>query len=436
MTGRAPASLSIRLIAGALVWLVLMLAVGGWVLASTFRDAVEHEFGHRLDATLRALVGAAEVGPDGTVDLARPLGDLRFEQIYSSWYWQLAEPSGRLVRSRSLWDARLPAAASGMSRLAGPKGEALLAASRDIDFPGAAAPVRVTVAGDLAEVDEEVRRFSLLLVVALGLLGLGLAAAIVIQVRFGLRPLRDLAAELEKVRAGEGGARLTGPHPREVAPLADAMNAVLDHDEALIERARTHVGNLAHALKTPLAILKAEAGEQGVIGAQVAAMTRLIEYHLARASAAAGSGRVLGKRVAVAAVAGEIAQALSRIHAAKGLDFAIEIPAEACFRGQREDLEEVLGNLMDNACKWAASRVRVSAAAEGRLAVTVEDDGPGLSPEQAEAAARRGARLDEGAPGWGLGLSIVADVVGVNGGSLEFARSKLGGLAAIVRFDT
>jgi signal transduction histidine kinase len=213
---------------------------------------------------------------------------------------------------------------------------------------------------------------------------------------------------------------------------------VLDRDAELIERARTHVGNLAHALKTPLAIVAAEVEDGpagGAVRRQVETMRRLIERHLGRAAAVAGAGRALGMKVSIRGVAERMAAALARVFAERNLDIVVDVAPDAAFRGQRDDLEEILGNLMENACKWAAGRVRVAAAeAADGLVLSVEDDGPGLSEEQAALASTRGTRLDEREPGWGLGLSIVADLVDVNGGVMDFSRSALGGLAVTLRF--
>jgi signal transduction histidine kinase len=432
---RPPASLSARLIAGAVVWLAFMLALGGWELSSAFRASLEQEFGHRIDALLQAMIADTEVSDDGSVSVVRPLGDVRFDRVFSGWYWQIAEPSGRLVRSRSLWDSTLPVHPQAKSiqefHTTGPNGEPLLVVERDITFPNAPAPLHLQIAGDLREVRAGAREFDLLLGRALGLLGLGMAIAILIQVGFGLRPLRAMKADLDAVREGDR-PRLTGRYPREVAPLADAVNNVLEHDDVLIERARTHVGNLAHSLKTPLSILQAEMrGEvdQHLALEQIKTMTRLIEYNLGRASAVAGAGRALGKRVSVAEVTQGVAKALSRILAEKQLAIDLDVPADTVFRGHREDLEEILGNLMENAGKWARARVLISARnAKRTVDITVNDDGPGMDAEHAKMASRRGIRLDEGTPGWGLGLSIASDLVAVNGGSIEFGGSELGGL--------
>ena len=434
------ASLSVRLVAGAMVWLAAMLAVGGGVLALAFRDSVEQEFSHRLDAMLRAMIAATEINAEGSVTLVRPLGDPRFDQIFSGWYWQISEPSGRQIRSRSLWDSVMTTTDGGAELQTrhwdGPNGEPLLVAERDLLFPGASGPVHLMIAGDLREVSDGVRRFDLLLLAALGLLGLGMGIAILIQVRFGLRPLRAMTVDLDAVRDGER-SRLTGRYPREVAPLAQAMNAVLETDSELIERARTHVGNLAHGLKTPLAVMAAEMSgtpDKAVISAQVEAMRRLIEHHLGRASAVAGAGRVLGAKVPLGDVAQALVGVLARVFAERDLTFALDLDPAAAFHGHREDVEEILGNLMENACKWAFSQIRVSArmTADG-LVLWVEDDGPGMAPEQAAEASRRGMRSDEGSSGWGLGLSIVADLVAVNGGTMAFDRSDLGGVAVTLR---
>lgn len=438
---RPAAALSTRLILGAAVWLILILALGGGVLTWAFRDTVENEFSRRLDAVLNGMIASMATTADGGVTLTHPVGDPRFEQVYSGWYWQVTEPSGTLLRSRSLWDSTLQPTGSDtklhLSRTQGPNGEPLLVAERDIEFPDVEGFVHVMVAGDLREVGDGVHRFNLLLISALGLLGLGLVVAVLIQVRFGLRPLRLLAADLDAVRRGTH-PRLADRYPKEVAPLATVMNEVLDKDAELIERARRHVGNLAHGLKTPLSVISAEMeGEpdRRVLREQVQVMRRLIEHHLGRASAVAGAGGRVGAATPVAATARNIAGALGKVFADRNLDIDIAVNDAVVFPGHREDLEEILGNLMENACKWSSSRVRVSAEQTAdELKLVVEDDGPGMSAKQAAEASRRGKRFDEIAPGWGLGLSIVADLVEVTGGTLSLTHSPLGGLKACIEY--
>ena len=438
---RSAAALSTRLILGATVWLVLILALGGGVLTWAFRDTVENEFSRRLDAVLNGMIASMATNAEGGVMLTHPLGDPRFDQVYSGWYWQITEPSGGLLRSRSLWDSTLQATGSDtklhLSRTQGPNGEPLLIAERDIVFPDVDGFVHVMVAGDLREVSDSVRRFNLLLTIALGLLGLGLVVAVVIQVRFGLRPLRALVGDIDAVRRGTH-PRLADQYPKEVAPLAQAMNGVLDKDAELIERARRHVGNLAHGLKTPLAVISAEMeGEpdRRVLHEQIQVMRRLIEHHLGRASAVASAGGRIGAVTKIAETARDVAGVLAKVFAEKNLTIEVKIDDAAVFPGHREELEEILGNLMENACKWASSRVRLSTEqTTEHVKLLVEDDGPGMSEEQAAEASRRGKRFDEIAPGWGLGLSIVSDLVEVTGGTLLLTRSPLGGLSACVTF--
>lgn len=438
---RLPTSLSVRLVTAATLWIAAMFAIGGAVLANAFRNVVEQEFAHRLDAMLNGLISTTEINVDGTVVVVRPLGDIRFDQVFSGWYWQVTEPGGRQVRSRSLWDSVITPIGNRTElrrrRIAGPNGEPLLVVERDAAFANANGPVQFLVAGTLHEVNDGVRRFDFLLLGSLGLMGIGMALAILIQVRYGLRPLRVLAEDLRAVRQGER-LRLSGRYPREIAPLASAMNDVLDKDVELIERARSHVGNLAHGLKTSLAIVAAElprVAEREVLTEQVEVMRRLIEHHLGRASAVAGIGRMLGTKVSVREIATGVAGALAKIFADRDLTIDIEIAEGVTFQGHREDLEEIVGNLLENACKWAKSHVRISARERsGSLMLHIDDNGPGMSTEQTAKAARRGKRLDEMAPGWGLGLSIVADLVDVNGGALTFGRSTLGGLSVLICF--
>lgn len=435
-------SLTLRLVGAGLIWMLVLLSTGGIVLTTAFRESVLQEFGQRLDALLRGMIAVTDIGPDGNLVITRPLGDPRFEQIFSGWYWQVAEPSGRLIRSRSLWDSALPVHDDGTEmrrhEIVGPRGETLLVAERDLHFPGMAGPVHILVASDRRELDERIRGFDFLLLSALGLFAVGMAIAIVLQVRYGLNPLRAMTSGLSAIRRGDS-QRLNGQYPKEIAPLAEAMNAVLEHDEALIERARTHVGNLAHSLKTALAVLRAELRDlpdKPVVDEQLRIMTRLIEHHLARASATAGSGRALGGQIAIKPVVEEIATVLGRVHASRQIKIDIQVPPDIQFHGGREDLEEMLGNLMENAFKWARSRVRVKTAGAEQLLVCVEDDGPGLSPDQTVTASRRGARFDEMMPGWGLGLGIVTDLATVNGGTLTLDRSELGGLRATLTLPT
>lgn len=435
----APSSLRTRLILAATLWVAAGLVAAGLVLRISFEDSLQRTFQLRLLSSLRALVAAAEVGADGRVIVNRSLGDPRFDQPYAGWYWQISGPTGAPVRSRSLWDFDLPVeppTADGQAKFGaaiGPQGQRLLIAERDLTFPPMTDPVHVVVAATRHDLDIEIARFDTVLLLSFACLGAGLVAAVWFQAGFGLMPLSRLADDLATLRRTPGG-RLGGPYPSEIAPLAEALNTVLDHDADLIERARTHVGNLAHGLKTPLAVVKAELdsghADPAQIEAQVERISRMVEHHLTRARTEATLTRVAGAEVAVAPVATDVARTLARVHPA--IAIRVEVEGDVAFPAESDDLAEMIGNLAENACKWARSRV-VIAARPGLL--SVEDDGPGLSETECQAVTRRGARLDEATPGHGLGLSIVADLARLYGAGLELGRSDLGGLKAIIRLD-
>ena len=441
-------SLRLRLIGAAIVWTAIALSAGGAALSYGFRQSAETAFDTKLEILLRGVMAAIALDDSGELVVLRTVGEPRFEQVYSGWYWQIADGAGLRLRSRSLWDRDLADVPSGgpegsiaRGNVSGPRGRDLRTLAQAITIPRYERPLHVIVAGDVAEIEAEAGRFDLLLTASLGFLGIGLIVAILLQVGFGLRPLRRLAGDLDRIRRGEA-THLAPDYPDEVAPLVGAMNAVLDHDRAQVERARTHVGNLAHGLKTPLTILKAEVAREfdpariGPAMAQVTAMTRLIDHHLTRAAAAA-SADVTGARTDLAPVVAEIRSGLLRAFADRALEIVDEVPPGLSFRGERQDLEEMLGNLMENACKWARARIVVSGTSDGRqLRITVDDDGPGMAEDQTAPAVERGKRLDEQSAGSGLGLAIVKDIAELYGGELTLDRSPLGGLGARLRLPT
>jgi signal transduction histidine kinase len=263
----------------------------------------------------------------------------------------------------------------------------------------------------------------------------GLIIAIFLQVRIGLLPLRRVRESLARIRDGKA-RRLEGKFPAEIAPLAGELNSLIQHSEEVVGRARTHVANLAHFLKTPLTVLSGEAeGQPGpladTVKRQVDSMRRQVDHYLARGRAA-GALDVLGNRTKVKSVLDDLARVLEQIHERRGIEIDVECPQTLFFRGERQDLEEMAGNLIDNACKWAKSHVSVRAAGDGgaQWQLTIEDDGPGLAPEDRARVLARGERLDESVPGSGLGLSIVEDIAKLYGGSLELGTAAAGGLAA------
>jgi signal transduction histidine kinase len=382
-----PDSLAFRLAAGAAIWCTAGLLVSGLVLASLFRETIEQGFDQRLAALLESLIAASEARPDNQVDLIRPLGEPRFSQPFSGWYWQIDNASGVVLRSRSPWDqilARAPApdsvSASGEpgSRIqrymtAGPDGQSLRVIARGISLPPSATDFVFRVAGNRAEVREETRRFNETPAWSLGALGLGLVAAVLLQVRYGLLPLRRLGRSLAEIRLSRA-SRLEGRFPREVQPLVQELNALVDHNAAVLARARSQIDDLAHALKTPMSVLVNEAAaSRGALAAtvkrQTARMRRKVDHTLARARAAEAAN-VLGARTPLAPIVHDLSRTLKRIYTGRPLTIDVACDKNAVFAGERQDLEEMIGNLLDNACKWARSHVRVCFnTVEGRLTV-------------------------------------------------------------------
>lgn len=442
----APRSLGFRLLAGAVLWIAAALVVAWLALGELFARHVEAQIAGRMEATLNELAAVVATDADGELSTEHPLSEPRFRKPYSGFYWQVSAGDGSpLLRSRSLWDRTLDLPPDALldgevhrHRLPGPQGEPVIAFERSVILPARDDPLRLAVALDAAEPASARAKFERTLGLSLAVLGLGLAAAAAGQVTLGLRPLNRLRAGLTAVRAGRS-ERLEGRYPNEIQPLVDDLNGVLAEHGRVVERARTQAGNLAHSLKTPIAVLENEAtalegrGEAELaerLRRQTAAMRRQIDYNLARARAAAAA-EVPGVRTALAPVLDGLARAMRQIHRERGVEIELDVPADLAVRGERQDLEEMAGNLLDNACKWAAQRVRVAAAAaDGALVLTVDDDGPGLAPERRAEVFDRGRRLDEQTAGSGLGLAIVRDLAEPYGGTVELTDSPLGGLRA------
>jgi len=417
-------------------------------------------FDLRLDTAWWALVNLS-VSPGDTTPrepAATAFGDPSYNVRFSGWYWQIspADPATdqqAVLISPSLQGEHLTypgrpvvSTANGAYDTAdgiGPQGERVRFLSKILTFGEgtAARHYRYIVTGNLTEADVTLLRFRSALILALTLLGAGLVAATLFQVRYGLKPLRAIEQGLGDIRSGKA-MRLEGEFPAEIVPLQRELNALLKSNQDVIERARTHVGNLAHALKTPLSVLTNEASaDKGPFGKKVAEQTNImrdqVQHHLDRARMVARTG-TLGGVTEVKPVIEALARVLGRIHGDKGLIITTSCDAPWQFQGEKQDLEEMLGNLMDNACKWAKSRIviTVSAASPAKraaatmLSIEVADDGPGLSDSERAEAKQRGKRLDESKPGSGLGLSIVSELAGLYNGGFDLDRSALGGLSA------
>ena len=435
-----------RLVLLAAGWSLAALIITGVSLTAFFHQAALRRFDLGLIDLIDGLAAGTTV-EDGQV-IAPLLVDTRATRVYSGRYWQIAEPAtgGRIridVRSRSLFDQDLKIPPDLVARVAAnPATQVFYEVGGPLDQPLRASAMQMTLQGravilmaaeDLSPVDREAGRFAALTAAALVILGAGILVAVFLQVRVGLQPLFRLRGEVSDVRKGKA-ERVGGDYPTELEPLASELNALVAHNQDVIERQRTHVGNLAHALKTPLSVMLTEAQQRpgqlaDVVSRQADLMRDHVEHHLRRARAAARS-QSLGERTPVEPVLDELAVTLERIFQDKGVEIDWRCPEDLCFQGERQDLMEMAGNIMENAGKWCAGRVRVGAAAgdEGRMTITVEDDGPGLPAERRGEVLKRGARLDESAPGSGLGLAIVDELARAYGGALALGDSAMGGL--------
>jgi len=451
-------SLATRLFLTATVWVVVILVITGMILSSVYRSSTERAFDRHLNLYLRTLVAEVASPSDPADPQQGPsLGEPLFELPLSGWYWEI-EPTdggkGEVRASRSLWDKKLPKledmgvelTASGvrLGYVDGPEGQQLRMVERPVDL-GADGKFRVSVAGDATEITDETRAFDYYLVGTFAALSIVLVLTTLFQVHFGLVPLKRLSEAIADIRSGRS-ERLGGAYPVELEPLAREMNALLDANRAIVERARTHVGNLAHAIKTPLSVIVNEASTVRQNGGggdplavkvleQADVMRDQLTHHLERARIAARV-TVIGTITEVAPTLEALCRTMEKIH--RGCDIDLKADAKSKFRGERQDLEEMVGNLIDNACKWAKHHVAIAAEIERstahdpspKLRIVVDDDGKGLSAAERAQVAHRGRRLDETKPGSGLGLSIVVELAALYGGSLTLGEAPAGGLRA------
>lgn len=456
--GRPGRSLTRRLIWLASAWIVVALVISALVLTQAFQESALRRLGAMLNETIDEIVVGASRTPQG--EAIPQIQDARTLRLLSGKYWQIMEvrPNGQLVslaRSTSLWryDLALPAdlparldAAFGdviTFNTTGPKDDAetrepLRVAASMKSIPRHEHPVIFIAALDRSDVDADTRQFARVTWIAFLILGLGLVSAVFIQVRIGLRPLFDLRNEIADVRKGKS-ARIGRYYPQEIQPLAEQVNRLLDHNQEVVDRQRTHVGNLAHALKTPISVMLAEAGtSEGDLPELVRRQTKImqgqVDHHLRRARAAARAAHGLGETTPVAEVLDELAVMIEQVFRDKNVEIDWRAPDSLSFLGERQDLQEILGNLIENAAKFSRRRVRVSAGGSGlgQMILVVEDDGAGLPADQRDTVMQRGARLDESAPGSGLGLSIVDDLTRAYGGRLMLSDSDMGGLKAVL----
>ena len=457
-----PNSLAFRLFAASALWALIALPIAGLLLQSLYRAGVEQGFDQNLEGQLTSLI-AATIGDDPkrpTVNsnLSRDL----FNVPLSGFYWQIQpvkDKSAPAFVSNSLLDKRLtPPSKQGIkpedglvryADLVGPEEVLLRVAEQQFAFGEGDETIQYSyvVAIKRDDLDQSVSEFRTMLAITLGVLGLGLLGATIAQVLYGLRPLQEIEEGLSRIRSGKA-TLLEGELPDEIADLQVELNELLKANEDIIERARTHVGNLAHALKTPLSVITNEANEEknpfgSKVQEQAQIMRDQINHHLDRARAVARSS-ALGSVTDIDEVSGALSRTLQKIYERDQVTIEVVGDKGLRFKGERQDLEEMLGNLLDNACKWADRNVelRVTAMETGRsrlrpqVEFCITDDGPGLTEEQTRQVLQRGQRLDETKPGSGLGLSIVGELAELYQGAFVLGKAKSGGVAATLRLPS
>jgi signal transduction histidine kinase len=444
-------SLSLRLIIAAAVVSLVLLAIASVVLGQLFQQALERNFDARMRAVLDSLSANVFPGTDGSPQLTGNMADTRFTLPESGWNWQVIPPKPlqKPLLSPSLLDQPIVAKSDLLAKrdeegvatfgFRNAAKQQLRGLEQQIKFKNFEGDYSFLVTGNYDELSDEIQAFARALYLSLGLLGLGLLGAIFFQVRYALRPMVEMQKKLTDIRAGKV-EMLEGNFPTEMQPVADEMNLLIQSNFEIIDRARMQVGNLAHALKTPISVLTNEArdtpGPLAVkVKEQVNVMRDQVNMYLDRARRAARA-QTIGAATDVEPVLQSLARTLQRINADKGVEISVTCTPGLRFRGERQDLEEVVGNLMDNACKWCKGKVQArgtlltQAGDDGRprILIEVDDDGPGLPPEQRAIALKRGQRLDESKPGSGLGLNIVTETVAMYVGKVELDKADLGGL--------
>lgn len=440
---RRTGSLSRRMIVIAAIWIAALLLIGGFALDRVLSRSIVDNFDSQLVRVLNSMIGASELGPDGEVRFTRPPADQRFIEPYSGLYFQISGVGADTFASRSLWDRRLQVSdahndikphlydSNEFSTAGHP--EPIRVAERDAILPGSKVRWRFQVAESRETIDDQIHRLRTTLVWSFTALGVGLLVLATLQTFYGLWPLRRVREEVAAIRSGKK-TRISDQVPTEIRPLTEEINQLLAHSEAQAEEARRHAGNLAHALKTPLTVITNAATADApdlddTVIRESQVMRRQVDHHLARA-------RAIGRRASAHARANmwesleAVERAVCRLYENVTVDITGDKDAEV--RVERQDLDEMLGNLIENAAKYGNGRVFVTVERKnGFVSAEIEDDGPGIPPQEREAIFARGARLDTEKPGTGLGLAIVRDVAEIYGGSITLEESEdLGGLLA------
>jgi signal transduction histidine kinase len=435
-------SLTRRMILTAAAWITILLIGGGAALDRVLTNSVEQNFDTQIEYVLTAMIASAEIGPDGEIRMNRPLGDQRFLEPNSGLYWQITGKDAMPFPSRSLWDRALRPPVRHKDQAVHFRNsdefpdEPLRIAERSIKLPDSDVAWTFMVAQSRNSLDAQIQELRSVLVTSFFLLALGLIILAALQTFYGLWPLRAVRMAIAQMRSGQE-SRVTDALPDEVMPMVNELNALLDHNEQQAEESRRHAGNLAHALKTPLTVIMNSATAQApdiseTVIREATTMRRQVDHHLARARAVGRRGHSHSRALVWDSLE-SVERAVGRLYAHVRLDMAGDKAIVA--RVERQDLDEMLGNLIENAAKYGGGSVFVTVGDAGDFVeIMIEDDGKGIPESERERLFDRGARLDTGKPGTGLGLAIVRDVVEIYGGTVALEESEeLGGLLVRLR---
>ncbi len=441
MTPFSPKSLRLRFAFAAFLWVAIATVVAGFVISGLYRSHLTEQFHDDLEGHLVELMRLTAIGDDGSPKLDRPLSDPRFQEEDSGFYWQVAREGYPTLTSAALGDLRLDGrfATSRLEQagwVQGPRGE-VMECGMEVPSTAGGPPLRFSIATERRVLETVISGFNRDLTLSLAVFAALMLIGATLQIQYGLRPAGTIADCIDSLRQGRT-ARLPTDVPSEFGAIVTRLNALLDAQAALVSRARVEAGNLAHGLRTPLALIGDEAEQIGGRGdteaaqfilAQIRKIRRQVDYHMKRASAA--GTRVTGYVARIPALVRQIVSAMERLHAERRLSFTVVIADGAVVNCDEGDLAEILSNLIDNACKWARTRVSISARQEaGVVIVEVLDDGPGIAADLRAQVFDVGARLDESKAGSGLGLAISRDLARLYGGELELNDGPADGLRA------
>ncbi|MBR9876022.1 MAG: GHKL domain-containing protein [Vibrionaceae bacterium] len=425
-------SIKSRLVLAAVVWLTAMILAAGVTIPTQVYNYMVDDTRSQLSVFMDEIAAQLEVDKNGHLSLAAQLSDPRFSRPYSGLYWS-ASTKTHLERSRSLWDKRIEYKELDKDAY-GARDEKLITLEKVLYLPDYNGPIHVVVGIDEAPIKNTLQTLIGQLWLILGLLFAGVLTVILVQIAWSLSPLTKLQKELAELKS-RNKTSLEETYPKEISPLISDLNALLFHYQELLERARNHAGNLSHALKTPLSVLKNEVrtldtNAQSRLDEPLNQIQSHIDYHLGRARMA-GAMNILSVKANPAERVDAISMAFDKVYAQRDITLVSELDSELNVAVEKSDLDEMLGNLLENSYKWANQMIRVhSTHDKENIRLIIEDDGPGIPKEQLERVTQRGFRLDEETPGSGLGLNIVSEMAHSYRGQLELEASKMGGLKA------